>query len=200
MNYPDVTLYSLTTCSYCTAIKKMLASLKIPHQFKDADLFEGTEREELLKELRAINPKCSFPTTRIGDKTVIGFKVQEIKETIGIRTEVDDLHDLLKKINEPKGYFFNTDRERTFDLIRALMTNEDRYGYMACPCRMISGDHHSDEDIICPCVYREPDIKEYGACFCALYVSAEWNSGQVDRQEVPERRPLSDSTQSDPED
>ncbi|MGI9535825.1 MAG: glutaredoxin family protein, partial [Desulfocapsaceae bacterium] len=123
MDYPDVTLYSLTTCGYCTAIKKMLTALEIPHQFKDADLFEGTEREELLKELRTINPKCSFPTTRIGDRTVIGFKVQEIKEAIGIRTEVDDLHDLLKKTNEPKGYFFNRDRERTFDLIRALMTN-----------------------------------------------------------------------------
>ena len=200
MNYPEVTLFSLTTCGYCTAIKKMLSALEIPHQFKDADLFEGEERQKLLNELRTINPKCSFPTTRIGDKTVIGFKVQEIKETIGVRTEVDDLHDFLQKVNEPKGYFFNSDRERTFDLIRALMTNNDRHGYMACPCRQASGVRRSDEDIICPCVYREPDVKEFGACYCALYVSADWNNERIARQEVPERRPLSDASPPDPGD
>ncbi|MEJ2136808.1 MAG: glutaredoxin family protein [Desulfofustis sp.] len=110
MNFPNVTLYSLTTCIYCAAIKKMLADLNIPHRFKDADLLETTERQELLEELRTINPKCSFPTTRIGEKTVIGFKVQEIKEAIGIRTEVDELHDQLKKVNEPEGYYFNNDK------------------------------------------------------------------------------------------
>ena len=188
MNYPDVTLYSLTTCTYCAAIKKMLADLKIPHQFKDADLLQGVEREELMKELRAINPKCSFPTTQIGEKTVIGFKVQEIKAAIGVRTKVDELHDELKKINESRGYFFNKDTERTFDLLRGLVTHEDRYGYMACPCRLPTGDRRADEDIICPCVYRQSDIEEYGACFCALYVSEDWNSGKIEPQEVPERR------------
>ncbi len=196
MNYPDVTLYSLTTCTYCAAIKKMLADLKIPHQFKDADLLQGTEREELMKELRAINPKCSFPTTSIGDMTVIGFKVQEIKAAIGIRTKVDELHDQLKTANEPLGYFFNKDTERTFDLLRGLMTNQDRLGYMACPCRIPSGDRGSDEDIICPCIYREPDIKEYGACFCALYVSEDWNNGLTESQEVPERRPKTSASNS----
>ena len=193
MNYPDVTLYSLTTCTYCAAIKKMLADLKIPHQFKDADLLEGPEREELMKQLRAINPKCSFPTTSIGDTTVIGFKVQEIKAAIGIRTKVDELHDELKKANEPLGYFFNKDIERTFDLLRGLMTHQDRLGYMACPCRIPSGDRPSDQDIICPCIYRESDIEEYGACFCALYVSEDWNSGRIEAQEVPERRQVSGS-------
>ena len=198
MSYPDVILYSLTTCAYCSAIKKMLATLEIPHRFIDADLLEGLERQDLMEELRAINPKCSFPTTRVGDKTVIGFKVQEIKEAIGVRTEIDDLHDLLKKINEPKGYYFNRDNERTFDLLRGLMNNKDRYGYMACPCRLVSGDRRSDEDIICPCIYREPDVKEYGACFCALYVSADWNSGGIPPKEVPERRPdPSSSPESD---
>ena len=199
MKYPYVTLYSLTTCTYCAAIKKMLADLNIPHQFKDADLLQGAEREELMKELRAINPKCSFPTTSIGEKTVIGFKVQEIKAAIGIRTKVDELYDELKKVNEPQGYFFNKDTERTFDLLRGLMTNQDRLGYLACPCRIPSGDRRSDEDIICPCIYRESDINEFGACFCALYVSAEWNNGRIESKEVPERRKISgsDSVASD---
>jgi len=189
MSEREIKLYSLTTCGYCGAIKKMLADLKVVHQFVDADLLDKEERKELLGELKEINPKCSFPTTRIGDHVVVGFKVQEIKESIGVRTAVDDLYDRLRKVNEPKGYFFNKDRERTFDLLRALMTNKDRYGYMACPCRLASGEREADKDIICPCDYRTPDVEEYGACYCSLYVSADWNTGKKEHEEVPERRP-----------
>jgi ferredoxin-thioredoxin reductase catalytic subunit len=45
-----------------------------------------------------------------------------------------------------------------------------------------------DADIICPCVYKDPDVQEYGSCFCALYVSKEWNEGMMEHRVVPERR------------
>nr|WP_321465353.1 ferredoxin-thioredoxin reductase catalytic domain-containing protein [uncultured Desulfobulbus sp.] len=189
MEKKRVKLYSLSTCTYCQAIKKMLKDLNVAHEYVDADLLDDPEREALLDELRPLNPSCSFPTITIDDQTIIGFKIQEIKETIGIRTEVDELHDLLKKIQEPKGYFFNRDRERTFDLLRGLLTNKNRYGYMACPCRLASGKREADQDIICPCVYRTPDVEEFGACYCQLYVSREWNEGKVVQVPVPERRP-----------
>jgi ferredoxin-thioredoxin reductase catalytic subunit len=67
--------------------------------------------------------------------------------------------------------------------------NKERYGYMACPCRLATGDYETDRDIICPCVYRAPDVEEYGACYCALYVSEEWNENPDSRETVPERRP-----------
>jgi ferredoxin-thioredoxin reductase catalytic subunit len=38
-------------------------------------------------------------------------------------------------------------------------------------------------------VYRDPDIKEYGSCYCELYVSVEWNEGTMEHRQVPERRP-----------
>ncbi len=184
----SVKLYSLSTCTFCQAIKKMLADLEIEHEAVDADLLESEQRAGLVEELRQINPSCSFPTVRVDDSVIVGFKVQEIKEAVGVRTEVDDLHDLLKKSQEARGYYFNRDRERTFDLIRGLLTNKDRYGYMACPCRLASGNRDKDQDIICPCVYREPDVSEFGACYCQLYVSQSWNSGEIDHVEVPERR------------
>lgn len=188
MEEKAIKLYSLTTCSYCAAIKQMLASLGVAHQFVDADLLEGTEQEALLDELRELNPLCSFPTIRIGEQVITGYKIQEIKETIGVRTEVDELFDRLRGINEPKGYYFNQDKERTFDLLRGLLTNKDRYGYMACPCRLASGDREADRDIICPCAYRGPDVEEYGSCYCNLYVSQQWNSGETAQRQVPERR------------
>jgi len=103
--------------------------------------------------------------------------------------EVEKLYENLKKTQEPKGYFFNRDKERVFELLDALQVNRERYGYMSCPCRLASGDREKDSDIICPCRYREPDVKEYGSCYCNLYVSKEWNEQKIPHVFVPERRP-----------
>ena len=100
-----------------------------------------------------------------------------------------ELYEKLKKLQEPKGYFFNQDQERTFELLRGLLINKDRYGYMSCPCRLSSGNREKDKDIICPCPYRIPDVKEFGSCYCNLYVSREWNEGKIPHVYVPERRP-----------
>jgi ferredoxin-thioredoxin reductase catalytic chain len=103
--------------------------------------------------------------------------------------EVEKLYEMLKKSQEPKGYYFNIDKKRVFELLEALITNKDRYGYMACPCRLASGNKENDRDIICPCVYREPDVEDYGSCYCNLYVSTEWNQKKIPHEYVPERRP-----------
>ena len=167
----------------------MLTDLKIEHEAVDADMLVDDERTALVDELRQINPSCSFPTVRVDETVIIGFKVQEIKEAVGVRTEIDDLHDMLKTGQEAKGYYFNRDRERTFDLLRGLLTNKDRHGYMSCPCRLASGTRDKDRDIICPCIYRKPDVDEFGACYCQLYVNQSWNRGEIDHVQVPERRP-----------
>lgn len=99
------------------------------------------------------------------------------------------LYETLKKVQEPKGYFFNTDHKRVLELLDALLVNKNRYGYMACPCRLASGIRENDKDIICPCVYREPDVEEFGSCYCNLYVSKEWNEKKIPHEYVPERRP-----------
>lgn len=100
-----------------------------------------------------------------------------------------ELYEALKKVQEPKGYFFNKDREFVLDLLQSLLTNKERYGYMVCPCRLGSGERAKDADIICPCAYRAADVAQYGSCYCALYVSAEWNEGKLPQAYVPERRP-----------
>ena len=103
--------------------------------------------------------------------------------------EVEKLYEMLKKTQEAKGYFFNKDKERVFELLEALIINKNRYGYMACPCRLASGNKENDKDIICPCVYRTPDVEEYGSCYCNLYVSQQWNRDKTPHEHVPERRP-----------
>lgn len=102
---------------------------------------------------------------------------------------VEQLHEMLKKTQEAKGYFFNNDTAKVMALLEGLIINRERYGYMCCPCRLASEDREWDRDIICPCVYRTPDVEEYGSCYCNLYVSREWNEGKVPQEYVPERRP-----------
>ena len=102
----------------------------------------------------------------------------------------EQLYEQLRRVNEPKGYFFNRDREQTMFLLRGLLTNRERYGYMCCPCRLAKEDRGADRDIICPCDYREPDVREFGSCYCGLYVSSPWNNDEIDHVFVPERRPV----------
>ena len=103
--------------------------------------------------------------------------------------DIDKLYENLRKVQEPKGYYFNKDKKRTDELLEGLLENKERYGYMVCPCRLASGDRERDKDIICPCVYRTPDVEEYGSCYCNLYVSEDWNEEKVPHTYVPERRP-----------
>ena len=103
--------------------------------------------------------------------------------------KVESLYEKLKETQEAKGYYFNRDREKVFVLLEGLLKNKERYGYMSCPCRLGSGDREHDRDIICPCVYREPDVREYGSCYCNLYVSRAWNEDRIEHVYVPERRP-----------
>ncbi len=102
----------------------------------------------------------------------------------------DELYEMLKKVQEPKGFFFNKDKDRVLEILQDLLVNKERYGYMSCPCRLASGDREKDRDIFCPCAYRADDVKDYGSCYCNLYVSREWNEGKIEHDYVPERRPV----------
>ena len=77
----------------------------------------------------------------------------------------------MKSDTEEGGYRFNPDAEFTKNLVRGLLRNQQRYGYRSCPCRLATGKKDDDLDIICPCDYRDADVAEFGACYCALYVS-----------------------------
>jgi ferredoxin-thioredoxin reductase catalytic chain len=102
----------------------------------------------------------------------------------------EKLYEILTKYAESKGIHLNRDKEYVLDILSGLLTNEGRYGYRSCPCRLASGVKEKDKDIICPCVYRDPDIRDFGSCYCALYVSGDWNDGKIKHVRVPERRPL----------
>ena len=108
------------------------------------------------------------------------------------KEDVDRVFKKLKQETEAAGYHLDPDEEVTRELIEGLLINQKRYGYWACPCRLAEGKKAIDLDIICPCDYRDPDLNDYGTCFCGLYVTGEIAEGKKKVKPIPERRPTSE--------
>ena len=102
--------------------------------------------------------------------------------------EIDRLFERLTQETAAAGYHLNPDTEFTKTLIAGIIENEKRYGYSSCPCRLAARNKDEDIDIICPCDYRDPDLAEHGACYCALYVSDAILKGEKTLSSIPERR------------
>jgi desulfoferrodoxin-like iron-binding protein len=103
--------------------------------------------------------------------------------------EISKFEKAIRDTADEKGYVLNPDTEFYNNLIQGLFKNNERYGYPSCPCRLAEGNLKDDIDIICPCVYRDPHLFEYGRCYCALYVNEEFLSGKKGQGPIPERRP-----------
>jgi len=100
----------------------------------------------------------------------------------------DHLYSILSEYAHSVGIQLSNDKESVLDILAGLLKNEERYGYRSCPCRLASGFKERDEDIICPCRYRDDDIRDFGSCYCSLYVSEAWNRNMIPHRVVPERR------------
>lgn len=105
------------------------------------------------------------------------------------KTAEETLFDKLNTDAQRGGYNLNPDKDFTMALVEGLVKNEKRYGYQACPCRLASGKKDEDLDIICPCNYRDPDLEQFDACFCGLYVSPKIIKGEKKLKSIPDRRP-----------
>jgi glutaredoxin len=79
-----VKIYTLSTCSHCKSTKQFLNECNVEYDSTDVDLLKGEERKAVLNEVRKHNPACSFPTIVIGDRVIVGFIEDEIKEALGL--------------------------------------------------------------------------------------------------------------------
>ncbi len=99
-----------------------------------------------------------------------------------------EAYEKFKKEAEETGYNVSADVEFVEMLLKNIDINIERYGYGACPCRLASGNREEDLDLICPCDYRDSDLNDYGACFCALYVTQDVLDGKKKLTSIPDRR------------
>lgn len=98
----------------------------------------------------------------------------------------EELYNLLKE-DEKNGYYLHKNYEHCMEVIDGLLKNHDMYGYLNCPCRLANDDENLDKHTICPCVYRNIDVKEFGACFCHLFVSEEHKDDENFFPEIDDR-------------
>jgi|UniRef100_A0A7V6A402 glutaredoxin-like protein NrdH len=85
MEQCDIKLYALSTCSHCRSTKELLDRCQVHYDCVDLDTLEGEQRKKVIEEVKKLNPKCTLPTLVIGDKIVVGFREDRIKEALGIR-------------------------------------------------------------------------------------------------------------------
>lgn len=85
MGDKNIKLYAVSTCSHCKTLKEMLETERFLFDSVDVDLLVGEQRREMLAEVKQVNKRCSFPTMVIGEKVIVGFRENEIKEALGIR-------------------------------------------------------------------------------------------------------------------
>ncbi|MCX5860530.1 MAG: glutaredoxin family protein [Desulfomonile sp.] len=76
-------LYSLSTCSHCKACKRLLGECGVEYDFTDVDLLPEEDRSEIVDEMKRLTSRCAFPTIIIGEKVIVGFKEQDIREALG---------------------------------------------------------------------------------------------------------------------
>ena len=80
----DIKLYALSTCIHCKNTKEFLTGCGVEYQCIEVDKLSGEEREKIIEEVKSYNPKCSFPTIVIGEKVIVGFREDELKEVLNL--------------------------------------------------------------------------------------------------------------------
>lgn len=77
-------VYSLSTCSHCKSCKRFLGDCGVEFDFTDVDLLSAGERADAIAEIKRLTSRCAFPTVIIGEKVIVGFKEEEIREALGL--------------------------------------------------------------------------------------------------------------------
>jgi len=104
---------------------------------------------------------------------------------------LEGMKEYVKMVSQKNYWILNKDPVAYNDLLDGLVDNKKNYGYQSCPCRLASGNRELDRDLICPCDYAPDDVKEFGACYCNLYLRSDfYETINAEFVNIPERRPL----------
>jgi ferredoxin-thioredoxin reductase catalytic subunit len=99
---------------------------------------------------------------------------------------INDVQVFLKAVSEKQGLILNPDKEHVESISEGLMEMYNSQGYYCCPCRESWGDKKKDRDICCPCDYCKDDVKEFGQCYCGLFISESSRGKEL--SSIPDRR------------
>ena len=82
-NRGEVKLFALSTCLWCMRTKKLLDKLGVDYWYVDVDLQDRTEQQKIMEKIKQCNRLGSFPTVRINGSCIVGYRENDIKESLG---------------------------------------------------------------------------------------------------------------------
>ena len=77
-----IKLYTLTTCVWCKKTKALLSELGVAYDYIDVDTLKGQDQKKMLDEVAECNPARTFPTIKIGETCIRGFKETDIRNAL----------------------------------------------------------------------------------------------------------------------
>ncbi len=77
-------LYTLSTCVHCKATKRFLKEHGIEFDYVDVDKLDGREKDEVCDEVIRLGGSLRFPTIVIGNKVIVGFLEDKLREALGL--------------------------------------------------------------------------------------------------------------------
>ncbi|MBN1485138.1 MAG: glutaredoxin family protein [Chloroflexia bacterium] len=79
----QVLLYALSTCIWCRRTRQLLEDEDVAFDYVYVDLVEGTEREQVMTEVRQYNSRGSMPTIVVDqEQVIVGYKPERIREVL----------------------------------------------------------------------------------------------------------------------
>lgn len=99
---------------------------------------------------------------------------------------IQDVQAFLEAVSTKQKLLLNPDRDHRDSIAEGLMEMFNNLGYYCCPCREAWGERDKDRDICCPCDYCTEDIKEYGQCYCGLFIADSSRGKEL--TSIPDRR------------
>lgn len=81
-NKGRIILYALSTCIWCRKTKELLDQLGVAYDYVHLDELQGEEKTKTTEAVKAVNPRCSFPTLVINDTCIVGYHEDQIREAL----------------------------------------------------------------------------------------------------------------------
>ena len=79
MTDKKVKLFVTSTCPYCVTLKRFLEQKDV--EFEEVDV---SENEEALEEMKEKSGQTGVPVVEIGEKVIVGFEKEEIKQLLDL--------------------------------------------------------------------------------------------------------------------
>ncbi len=104
-------------------------------------------------------------------------------------SEVDRYYERLIREASASGYHINPDVEFAKALIEGILGQHEPVRVRVMPLQTRHRRPQRGYGHHLPCDYRDADVEEHGACYCALYVSEAVSNGKRKASSIPEGRP-----------